>query len=395
MNKAQLQLILRNESFGGSLFSQLDGSFLRFNKGIYNILLSYLANHTLDQPERQLLLELKSHFPLDDMNITIKYEKKLVPTTPEISQSPEFIDLSILNYCNQRCDFCYMGAEKEGTHLSLSDFHYCMEELAKNRVLQIAIGGGEPLLHPNFFELVNTIRSQYDIIPNYTTNGVLLDKQACKQSRSCGAIAVSYHPDRVQMLLKKLQLMQKYDLNTTLHVVVMKDNLSQLQKIIEPFCKAGINSIAFLLFKPTGRGSVISHQQIRSIDIPVLLDTFRYVFEFTNQYNTSIGFDSCFAPFLTHLPLPRFTYDSCTGARFIAHIDWNLDVRPCSFMNLDQGLNLKEHSLQEIWWSSWFTEFRESILNRASACQNCSNFSYCHGGCPIQPEITLCENFIK
>ena len=62
---------------------------------------------------------------------------------------------------------------------------------------------------------------------------------------------------------------------------------------------------------------------------------------------------------------------------------------PCSFdQQKKYGVSLREHGIEQAWNSSSFNEFR-SILG--SRCPDCVKRENCMGGCPLLPEIVLCN----
>lgn len=92
------------------------------------------------------------------------------PQAPEIQQAsvPEIVDLCITTKCNTACPWCFMDSKKEGQDVSDNDIYSIINVLRKNKVFEVAIGGGEPTLHPKFFNNLSTF--VYDgIIPNFST----------------------------------------------------------------------------------------------------------------------------------------------------------------------------------------------------------------------------------
>ncbi|MFW9993042.1 MAG: radical SAM protein [Candidatus Odinarchaeota archaeon] len=386
---------VRNEKYGGSFFNQANGDFLRFNHAVLEAIAKQTIQEPLDEEEGVMLSQF---FPgISERNHKVEFlvkERLFSPyELPLVSEGPEFVDLSLLNTCNLSCSFCYTSSKKNGIMLSLDDYYLVMDQLAENRVYQVAIGGGEPTLHPEFAEMLKIMREQYSIVPNYTTNASLLTPELVKLSADlCGAVAISYHHHREDELLEKMRLLADYNVNAVLHVIADRSTLSRYAEIAEKFGKAGMRAIAFLLFKPVGRGEQLKTSILRTEDIKEIDRQFKAVFELSREYGFTVGFDTCFAPFLTTFDrCVKGTYDSCTGARFSAYIDWNLDVRPCSFIQ-EGGENLREKSLRDIWWGNYFNEFRKNLLKaHHSSCKKCPDFLFCFGGCPFLPEIVLCE----
>lgn len=103
---------------------------------------------------------------------------------PEYS---EFYDIGINTKCNAECPFCYVSAGHGGvnypniyeTWKKWMDMY--SEESYKgititNKPFQIAIGStGEPTISPDFVEFLEIVFSTR-VVPNYTTNGIILSK---------------------------------------------------------------------------------------------------------------------------------------------------------------------------------------------------------------------------
>jgi len=68
---------------------------------------------------------------------------------------------------------------------------------------------------------------------------------------------------------------------------------------------------------------------------------------------------------------------------------------PCSFMTeLCEGHEIADSNLQEIWQKGeLFVEMRESLS--PTRCRNCRASPYCMSGCPLFPEINICDSVIE
>ncbi len=55
--------------------------------------------------------------------------------------------------CNLDCFFCYNDLGLRGRPLSTEQYRRLLEELAEMQVLNLILSGGEPLAHPDFFEI--------------------------------------------------------------------------------------------------------------------------------------------------------------------------------------------------------------------------------------------------
>lgn len=78
---------------------------------------------------------------------------------------PECIDLKITDYCDIGCPYCHENSTKEGKHAILSqDFIDTLRPYT-----ELAIGGGNPISHPNIIEFLKYLKKK-KIIANITIN---------------------------------------------------------------------------------------------------------------------------------------------------------------------------------------------------------------------------------
>jgi len=300
---------------------------------------------------------------------------------PFKAPSPELLDISITNKCTRSCTFCYMNSSPVGNQfISLSDFHLILKQCKS--VYQIALGGGEPTIHPQFEEILRTIKEEYNIVPNYTTNGDNLTPSIVAASKKyCGAVAVSvYEQERVDKATKTLL---DAGIKTNWHFVVSKKTIGKAIDILEnKKFPQGLNAIIFLLYKPIGRASA---EDMLTINDPV--DKF---FDTLQASGIKGGFDACFMNYIIRYKSDKVQeelIDFCDAARYTAYVNWNLDVKPCSFNTKLYG-NLREETLIDI-WNKNFQPYRDSMLS--NGCKGkCDKFNKCYGGCPLLP-VNICE----
>ncbi len=86
--------------------------------------------------------------------------------TPEILH-PESIDVKITNYCDMGCKFCHESSTTNGVHGDLSKLLEVISVLPAG--VELAIGGGNPLSHPDLVEFLQELKSR-GIIANITIN---------------------------------------------------------------------------------------------------------------------------------------------------------------------------------------------------------------------------------
>jgi len=304
-------------------------------------------------------------------------------------KGPELLDISITNWCDRGCKFCYRNSNEQGKHISLDDYEFIIKQASKNNVFQVALGGGNPNQHPQFVEILQMTREKYNIVPSYTTNGRGLTKTILEATKQyCGAVAVSAYEPYLETK-EALRLLKSYGIKVNLHYVL--DNKTIIQAI--KWLNAGdelldmCNAIIFLNYKPVGNGK----------NYDLLLKNSSYLQDFfylinNKKHSCKIGFDSCMVSGIVQYMknINLISLEPCDAGRFSAYISEDLRMYPCSFMmEYYTGEDLRKKSLIDIWKNSpSFKETRNYL--GSNRCSGCSQRENCLNGCPFLRDIDLC-----
>ncbi|MCU0290568.1 MAG: radical SAM protein [Thermoanaerobaculaceae bacterium] len=84
------------------------------------------------------------------------------------------VTLELTYRCNLDCFYCYNDRTKQGTPLSLAQYRTLLEDLARMQTLFLMLSGGEPMVHPHFFE-IGRMTKELGFVTNVRTNGHTLD----------------------------------------------------------------------------------------------------------------------------------------------------------------------------------------------------------------------------
>lgn len=80
------------------------------------------------------------------------------------------VTLELTYRCNLDCFFCYNDREKQGQPLSLDQYRVLLEDLARMQTLFLMFTGGEPMIHPHFFE-IGRMAKELGFVVRVRTNG--------------------------------------------------------------------------------------------------------------------------------------------------------------------------------------------------------------------------------
>ena len=303
---------------------------------------------------------------------------------------PELADISVSNRCTKGCSFCYRDSTPEGALMSLEDYEFVLDSLMSpvwGPPFQVALGGGEPLEHPQILEILDATRKR-GIIANFTTNGRALDADlASALVGRVGAVALSV-ARLGEYDAGKVRLLSSRGVRTHLHFLLDSGSLEEALSIARGERDAllkDLSGLVFLTRKPQGRSSAEGLLSFEDSRLNDFLDAVA-----SGLSTIPLGFDACAVPLLLHHGrMDPQMMDACECGFFSVYVDEKLEVRPCSFSKSGQnGWNLREESFEKI-WNERFEPYRRR--QSADTCvRPCPGRSHCRGKCPLFPEISFC-----
>ena len=191
--------------------------------------------------------------------IRFSFEQTQKPITKALT--PELVDIKITDFCPFGCAYCYQGSTHKGKHAEKQVLSSLPSILGGMKVFEVAIGGGEPTLHPDFISMLGNFR-YYNIVPNFTTKSLAWlrdEKQRKPILEACGAFA--YSVTRATDVHELVKMLHKYDIETDGYsykpakatVQYVLECGGDLEGILRAASNAGLR-ITLLGFKDTGFG---------------------------------------------------------------------------------------------------------------------------------------------
>jgi len=132
-----------------------------------------------------------------------KISKKTMLETSKLFRMPwtnsdnAFSWLEITRRCNLNCDYCYQNNRPDSDKdiLQIEKDIQTLVQLRKADTMFVS--GGEPLLHPQIEEIIQTV-SSYEVKPVLVTNGHVLTKGMLKRLKRAGLFGIIFHVDSGQ-----------------------------------------------------------------------------------------------------------------------------------------------------------------------------------------------------
>lgn len=255
------------------------------------------------------------------------------------SPSPEMVDVSITQQCAGGCPYCYQDSWEGGEHADAELVRRVIEGF-DTPPYQMAIGGGEPLLHPEFVDILKTVR-YLGTMPNYTTGGTVELTGAVVEAtnRYCGGVALTYHSWRgLPWFVERYQSFKRA-LTCQLNIHVIADNLvaKSLGELLEADL-GRLNLVLLAYFPETGRASFE-----RLMPKPVYQGTLPKVIKRALKEGHKISFSEGMLPYF--LSRPKIGVDTTFAGRseglFSCYVDSKGTMRVSSFS--DREVSLRVH----------------------------------------------------
>jgi radical SAM protein with 4Fe4S-binding SPASM domain len=306
--------------------------------------------------------------------------------------APLEVHFSVTNACSQQCGHCYMDSgQRDAGEMPADEFRRAVDLLAGMGVFHMALGGGEALERPDFFELAAYVR-ECGMVPNLTTNGQLMTRETAEKCRIFGQVNVSIddaenlqrtvqgdgmQTERVQAVNHLLDAGIKVGVNC----VVSRDNFDQLAGVFAFAREKGLTDVEFLRLKPTGRaradyfGRRLTPAQNREF-YPVIRDLSR-------DFGVAAKIDCSFVPmFCWHRPdkalMEQFSVYGCEAGNVLLGVRSDGRFAGCSFLSGEESV----FDLSRLWSGSEHLLHLRTWAERApEPCRSCDYLDICKGGC--------------
>lgn len=307
-------------------------------------------------------------------------------------RSPEVLQVSLTDACQQHCQGCFFSNQspRPNRYLSAEHFQTLVQEAAALQVFQLALGGGEPLMHPQLLDFVKQA-SQLGLVVNLTSNGGLLTPaltQALKQAglgqfqlSLSGATAASHQQIRpgFEAVLNAIGHCQQARLRWGLNLLVTRHNLPELEPMLELAQQQGAYAVNILRPKPSSLEPGWLNEQLPDAEgnrqLMRVLQRWQRKGRFLLQTDSSLSF-------LRQGPLAdwqRSGMVGCSAGRSMLSVQVDGRFSPCSHLPLaEAGLGVGK-LLQHWQQSVELQHFRELEERLQGACQSCDYKSVCRG----------------
>ena len=198
------------------------------------------------------------------------------------------IHWDVTNECNSKCAHCYnLGAQDgrracAGAALSDVERSELLKALREQGVFRLVVSGGEPLLHPRIFDLLDEARTLGFQVVLYT-NGLLVDEATANRLAGLGLVSVEVSiygasaathelvtrvPGSFGRSTNALRLLTDRGVHTVMKCVALHANRSEIDDMLALGDEIADNTLVSYVFYPgIDGGSTASEQMLRMGDL--------------------------------------------------------------------------------------------------------------------------------
>lgn len=296
---------------------------------------------------------------------------------------PVFATLELTLKCNLRCVHCYnfdraipYAKAKRENELTLPEIKDLIDELAEAGTISLGLSGGEPLIHPDIFEIISYAREKR-LSVRLKTNAIFLTEEKAKKLADLhlsgidvsvyGACAETHdaftkQKGSFEKTWSGIRMAKKYKLVPSISYVLHRGCVDEFAEMV---AKAQNEDVHFnpsleLTARYDGSESSLDHRLTRE-DLLKL---------YTGE-KTKDQFEGIYHPNATDANV------QCPCARTVCGIASNGDVYPCIGAPVFAG-NLRMQGFGEIWKNSEeFKKIRGLTLPDFKDCVKCGDKPYC------------------
>lgn len=290
--------------------------------------------------------------------------------------------------CNLACTHCLSSSgRRDPRELSTEEARHLLDEFAEMQIFYVNIGGGEPMVRRDFFELVEYAVARR-VGVKFSTNGTRLDAAAARRLAATDYLDVQISLDGIDAATNDAlrgegsyaaarramdHLAAEAFGPFKISVVVTRHNVEQLDDFAALAAYYGAE-LRLTRLRPSGR-AVASWDALHPTR-----EQNRDLYHWLVARPEVLTGDSFFH--LSALGSPLEGLNLCGAGRVVCLIDPIGDVYACPFVIHDEFLagNVRERGFAALWRESeLFYSLRAE--GSAGACASCGSYDACRGGC--------------
>ena len=323
----------------------------------------------------------------------------------------------ITDECDQRCKHCYIFAENTGKcpdrmtrpqmEAVLQNCRDFCESFGRQPYFYLT--GGDPILHPEFWTLLEMFKAE--AIPfTIMGNPFHLTDEVCQRLHDCGCVRYQLSIDGIEethdwfrkpgsykTTLEKVAMLNKAGIRSIIMTTVSGNNIDEVPAIIDAVVAAGAKVYAFARYCPTSEEKENSISPMRYRKLLADCDKIFHNYEaagcetyFNRKDHLWTLYDYEMGRFqIPEDAEPDMIYGGCNCGNGHLTILPTGDVYACRRVQNSQVGNVFEKRLADL-WTDELEAYRD--YDKFQKCSKCELKAWCRG-CPAVASSTSGGNF--
>jgi len=320
---------------------------------------------------------------------------------------------SITGKCNYRCKHCYMEAPRGQLHeFSFEECKKIIDDLAACGIRKVSLTGGEALVHPRFWDIVDVLIEKEIVLECVYSNGFLIDEtffKKCEERNIKTAVSLSFDglhgghewirnvPGALEHVTRALELCKEHGFPVNVEYCMYKGNKDDLFDSVAFLEEHGCTAVKVNALTVTGEASALHDQAFTmreqyDVMLDILKQYKKHPFKMRMMlFGVIVQNGNCIEYRCTNL-----TDETAKKCHLCEHAHYNIyispegKVLPCIPIDENQGLkelfpSILELPLKQILNDSFFSQALGYSLddyhNANPECEACEHKYKCGGGC--------------
>lgn len=326
--------------------------------------------------------------------------------------------IELTSICNYNCKHCFNAVDNKPLKETFTkqEIIDLLDQMYQAGINSITLTGGEPMLHPDFFDIVYEIHKRKMFLEELNTNGSYINKTALAKLKIIGEnplIKISfdglgYHnwmrgnETAQESTINAIKLCIEDGFRVKVQTNVWKSNLECLLETAEYLDSIGVTEMRIIRTTDTprwiknGKNETLSTKEYYDAMLEFIKEYIKKPHKMIIDIWQFVRF-SMQAKIYNIRPIShsegtyRDSYPLCQGCRGMVAIGANGNVYPCLQMSglfdyekINMG-NVKKQTLHELLNDSEYFNYISTTVkqlkDKNEKCRDCKYFKYCTGGC--------------
>ncbi len=283
--------------------------------------------------------------------------------------------------CNLKCQHCSASAGMNGKDMKNEDLFRIIDILSEKGIRNFDIGGGEPLIRRDIFDIVKKCCNNFYTVV-VATNGTLIGREEAQTLAEYGNLYVQVSLDShashfhdhfrgVEGAFKKtisgIYNLVSEGVHTRIEIVVSKDNVRTFEEILLLAGELGVRGVNYDMVRDVGRGENLSiapddvmswMKEVEGV-ITEYADRFSQVYEKSRK---------------------EFVSQDCGAGKTLWTCGLTGNLRPCTFLSEDYLVcgNLLKEDFHTIFSGESASTFSRMMFPCKDICGDCRYLLYCN-----------------